>query len=362
MKDDTTFPRNDGVTLAERYLKRLCEKTFLSLWSYAGPFKDMKSGTGVIGKEVCDILVVFENHVIIFSDKDCAFPDTGNLQKDWARWFRRAVADSAKQAWGAERWIRQFPHRLFLDSKCRTPFPFTLPDMKTAKFHLVVVAHDVARRGFEELGGSGSLMILSSLTGIQNHVQPFTFGDLDPSKTYIHVLDDTTLNILLSTLDTISDFVSYLDKKEKLLRSQIRIIHAAGEEELLVTYLKQLNDDKEHDFILPPDATMVTLGEGLWNEFRANPQRLRQVDANKRSYFWDDLIEKFSGHALNGTSFYSYPAGIASTERILRLMARENRLKRRALSEAFLDFVSSTPERVRGVRSLLSGRFIRQSL
>ena len=91
--------RADGITESERYLKRLCERTFLSLWSYPGVYRDQgRSGKGD-GKEVCDLFVVFENHVIIFSDKDCAFPDSGDLTKDWSRWFRKAVKKSADQVW-----------------------------------------------------------------------------------------------------------------------------------------------------------------------------------------------------------------------------------------------------------------------
>ena len=40
---------------------------------------------------MCDLLVVFELDIFVFSDKHCALPDTGDLRKDWARWFRRAV-------------------------------------------------------------------------------------------------------------------------------------------------------------------------------------------------------------------------------------------------------------------------------
>jgi hypothetical protein len=58
--------RADGVTEAERYLKRLCDRTFLSLWSYPGVYRDQGSGKGTEGKEVCDLLVVFENHIIIW--------------------------------------------------------------------------------------------------------------------------------------------------------------------------------------------------------------------------------------------------------------------------------------------------------
>jgi hypothetical protein len=50
----------EGVTDAERYLAKLCRRSFLSLWSYPGVFRDQGGG-----KEVCDLLVVFDNHIII---------------------------------------------------------------------------------------------------------------------------------------------------------------------------------------------------------------------------------------------------------------------------------------------------------
>jgi hypothetical protein len=53
--------------------------------------------------EIADLLVVFESDVIIFSDKDCEFPDTDDPDLDWARWYRRAIVASARQLWGAER-------------------------------------------------------------------------------------------------------------------------------------------------------------------------------------------------------------------------------------------------------------------
>ena len=82
-----------------------------------------KTGKGGDGKEVCDLLVVFGSHVIIFSDKDCTFPNTGNLAIDWCRWYRKAIEKSADQVYGAERWITKYPDRLFLDRSCTRPFP-----------------------------------------------------------------------------------------------------------------------------------------------------------------------------------------------------------------------------------------------
>jgi hypothetical protein len=101
--------RAHGTTPAERYLQSLCERSFLTLWSYPCVFRDQKSSGRGDGKELCDLLVVFGDDILIFSDKSCAFPDTGNLQLDWSRWFRKAVIKSAEQIWGAERWLSEPP-------------------------------------------------------------------------------------------------------------------------------------------------------------------------------------------------------------------------------------------------------------
>ena len=57
---------------------------------------------------------------------------------------------------------------------------------------------------------------------------PFAVGIINPAKGYIHVFDDVTLNIVLSELDTITDFVKYLRKKEGLIASG-KLAFAAGE-------------------------------------------------------------------------------------------------------------------------------------
>ncbi len=88
---------------AEEFVFNVCKNSFLSLWSYANPqAKD--------GKELCDILVVCEPHIIIFSVKEIKVSDTGDVTTDWERWNRRAVEKSAKQTYGAERWLRSASH------------------------------------------------------------------------------------------------------------------------------------------------------------------------------------------------------------------------------------------------------------
>ncbi len=348
MNEHLKIPRSEGVTDAERYLKKLCDRSFLSMWSYTGIFNDR--GTG---QEVCDLLVVFDNHIIIFSDKDCEFPNTGNTELDWKRWYKKAIKKSADQVYGAERWIINYPSRLFLDQTCKIPFPIDLPSSDRAKIHRIIVAHSASAKCAEILGGSGSLMINTEVVG---DAQPFTIGKFDSSKGYIHVFDDTTLDILLDKLDTISDFVAYLEKKEIFLTRKTTII-SAGEEELLSLHLKDLNKDDEHDFIFKEDINNLTVlflnDEGSWINFSKSSERKAQVEANKISYFWDWLIENFTKHFREGTSYYNNHEDIKNQEMVLRLLAKENRTRRRFLSNAFWEFVDTINPVLKGSRTII---------
>jgi SEC-C motif len=334
----------EGTTSAERYLARLCRKSFLSMWSYPSVFREQgrRGGKGD-GKELCDLLVVFENHIIIFSDKDCKFDDAAGLEVAWGRWYKKAVRDSARQVWGAERWIKNFPHLLFLDRQCTFPFPINFPDPSKAVFHRIVVAHDASRASKNVLGGSGSLIVQSDLVGDDHFHMPFFIGQVDPAKGYVHVLDDTTLRILMETLDTITDFTAYLEKKERFLTGQMTV-HAVGEEELLAVYLSKMNSGSEHDFTLPTNQQFdhVSFGEGHWDEFISNPQRVAQAESNRISYSWDELIEKFAFHAMTGTQYFTSGRPLREQEPIFRFMAREGRTHRRMLAIALHEILGTT--------------------
>ena len=80
----TPIQKSTGTTSSERLLACLSEKTFLGLWSYPNLYRDQGAG-GRDGKEVCDLLVVCVNDVVVFSDKYCEFPDSGDLKRDWNR-------------------------------------------------------------------------------------------------------------------------------------------------------------------------------------------------------------------------------------------------------------------------------------
>jgi hypothetical protein len=355
--------RPDGTTNAERYLKTLGDRTFLSLWGHAEIYRDEgRGGRGGHGKEVCDLLVVFDNHIIIFSDKDCKYPETDDSLLNWSRWYRRAIENSARQVRGAEKWIREYPNLLFLDRACTQPFPIKLPDPEKAVFHRILVAHGAAPCCRRDLGGSGSLMIVPTIVGRMHYdpeaefppfnpfgVRPFAIGRVDSTKGYIHVLDDTSLSIVMQTRDTITDFVDYLSKKEALIESG-RLLFASGEEDLLAYYLKETNEAGEHDFILPSGQCVLSVQEGTWEHFNQSPGRKGQIEADRISYVWDREIEKSAGHFFGGTYHHGSHLTYADVERLLRFFARESRVRRRFLAQALVELVEKGVEAERTTR------------
>ena len=247
--------RGGGTTASERYLAQLADRTFLNLWSYPNVFIDKKSGGKGDGKELCDLLIICGDDVLIFSDKTISWPGGDDVDLAWRRWFKRAVLKSFNQIRGAERWIDQFPERIFLDRQCTKLLPLKIPPKERRQVHGIVVAlgsGQASKDFFRE--GSGSLMIVPKLAGKDHidpkaaHYSPFAIGELDPHGSFVHVLDDLTLEIIMGELDTVTDFTSYLRKKEKFIRSG-HLIAAHGEEDLLAQYLKQMNRSGEHDFV-----------------------------------------------------------------------------------------------------------------
>src|ERR1700680_460504 len=112
--------RGIGFTPTERNLAALADKIFLNLWTYPNLFK-------TDGKELCDVLVVCGEDVLIFSDKNIGWPKGNEVGLSWSRWYRRAVDESVAQINGAARYLREHPDKLFLDASSKEKFPLSLP-------------------------------------------------------------------------------------------------------------------------------------------------------------------------------------------------------------------------------------------
>lgn len=211
-----------GVTEGERYLAKLANSTFVGMWSYPGVYRDEGVSKNGVGQETADLLVVFDNTVIIFSEKDISFNRDVDIKVAWPRWCRKAIYESIGQLRGSEAFIRKFPNRLFLDKKCKEPFPLDISS-SSLQVHLVAVTRNSAvpcKQYFDSVkpGSSQSLAFQFGLSKEDVLSHPFFITDFDPQKTFVHVLDDYTLDLLMEELDTVTDFVHYLQEKESAIR------------------------------------------------------------------------------------------------------------------------------------------------
>lgn len=345
--------KSNGLTDSERHLAALAENTFLNLWSYPNPYREQRinAATKGDGKELCDLLVICDPHVLIFSEKNIKWQDKP-IEVAWPRWYRSAIEDAAKQLRGAERWIDGFPDKIFVDKACTVPLPLSFPPLERRRVHRIVVANGAAAacRTFFA-GGTGSLVIMPELKG-QDHVAmasgnashfPFAIGDIDPERDFVHVLDEATLGVVLGELDTITDLTRYLDRRAEFIRSG-NLALAHGEEDLLAYYSVRADANGQHHFPPPGKGTWafhgpLRLDGSHYTALTNDPRYLAKKEADRVSYAWDALIEQFTKHMLDGTSLV--PPGqdysLSRSEQAFRVMAQEQRVARRNLGEAFLD-------------------------
>lgn len=326
----------EGVNESERYLVRLCRRSFLSLWSHANLHtdQDMRDGRGS-AKEFADVLVVFGNDVVIFSDKDVAFQEEKPVDLAWSRWYKRAIAESAKQLHGAMSWLQRFPNRVFLDSQCTRPLPVGIPENAQARVHLVAVARGSFKAGTKHFQGSlGTLQIDTSVLARAHEQSLFTVGNVTPAKAFVHVFDEFALNVVMTEMDTVTDFIDYLTDREALLTSPSMVVHATGEEQLVAAYLT--NGDPKGRGFLPPSTRgknfdSVFFDESHFEGLHKRPEYLAKKQLDRPSYAWDEIVERFIQMGSPQITAPDLQQPNHETEQALRLLAAESRFRRRIL-------------------------------
>jgi hypothetical protein len=262
----------------EEFVGELAEKTFLIDWCFPNPRLPN-------GKELCDLLIIFEGTVIIWQVKNTKLRNDGSMDL-------KAIDKNLRQLAGARRQVLEL----------RTP---------------IEIAN--ARRQPETLDPDEieEVFLVSAMVGASPEIlgAPTEIGNLK-----CHVLTRDTVEILLNELDTISDFLAYLREKERVLPSIMSLLLEGGEKELLAHYI--LN---ERSLAALEGYSAVYIGEGSWEGLQQRPEYLAKKKADNMSYGWDSLID--SVHLGEHPQY----------ERIAREMAKLNRFDRRYLSQSFYD-------------------------
>lgn len=325
--------KSKGITAGEKKVAQICEKSFLSLWSYPNLFYKTN-------KELCDVLIVFGDIVFLISEKTSEFkPEDKDLAIEWGRFKRNIIEKSYRQLYGAEKWLKSFPTKIYMDAACTKPFPLNIS--KNTKFIKISVIN-----GLDKIN---KIRDSAEETGIEipADMQLLTMR----IDNYIHLLDDYTFPILFEQLDTASDLISYFIKKENLLQSG-KLLFIPPESDLLVMFLSNFdNDTGEHCFIPNYerfDTIVIDNPEDPYTFFSRREDVKRQGLANRNSYLWDSIVENYN-HTLMDDKLIG-DVSFEDKVKISRIMSQENRYFRRILSEKLLagysTFKSSIERRV----------------
>lgn len=261
---------------AEEFVQAVAQKTFLTDWCYMNPDREQ-------GKELCDLLVIFDDVAIIFQIKDLKLKAGGTLnRKGWDK--------NLRQLSGALRFLTRLSQPLVLGNPRRGSEAFDAASIK--KYHLVSV-----------LTGEDP----PALSLFEQH-----------GNNAIHVFNRDGIEVALRELDTMADFAGYLDARESIPTARLMVM--GGEEELLAWYLsknRSFGDMKTADFVL--------LDGSLWESFFKSKEYKGKKEADYISYGWDDMIDK------------AHASGAPEYERVARELARPSRFERRILAEAFME-------------------------
>jgi len=264
---------------AEAVLHDLAENTFLKDWCYPNP-------TLHDGKELCDLLIAFDDIAIIWQVKDVKLKDGHIKKSDFDK--------NLKQVSGAYR-------QLF---ELKTEIELSNP-----------------RRGKELFDPNkiNDIYLISAFLGDS----PFSLTSMTKVKSrFVHTFTRDFTQIALNELDTITDFTKYLRDIEEFHKKVKSVIVDGGEDELLGYYIK--NGRNFEDLVKKP-VDVICIGGGNWDDIINRPEYEAKKMADRISYFWDYLIDIC--HTGDNPEY----------EFIARELAKLNRFERRNMATAFIE-------------------------
>lgn len=307
----------------ENFVNEIAYKSFFKYWCYPGP--KYENGDK---KEICDLLIVFNDICIIFSVKNYEFK--GNH----LRYFNNTIEKAVRQLNGAYK-------TLFKKDKVEIKHP----DRDIEEF-----PKNQITKIFKIIINLGEGVDFYDITRTQNH------------SDFITIFDKETFQTVAEELNTVPDFIDYLEKRELLFKNKVvqvispdlpkdlnendlrhlnenieNSIKIIGTEKDLLAYFftnvrsfpKAITDNSEKDY-------MVIDIEGAWEIFKNSPNAIKKEFADSSSYFVDNLV-------MNEILCREEP----NMEEIAKELLSLNRLKRRAVGisfEEFFDDIRNAPE------------------
>jgi hypothetical protein len=306
---------DDKGTIGEHFVNELAYNSFLKFWCYPSP--KFENGNK---KEICDLLILFNSVTIIISVKNYEFK--GNH----FRYFNNTIEKAVKQLHGASR-------ILFGTSEVHIKHPDknieVFPKNQIKKIFRIVI----------NLGEGAKF---------------YPFNQATKNDDYVTLFDKDSFETIICELDTIPDFIDYLEKREEIFKNRTTIILPGEEFDFPIETQKEffeLRDKINSDFVLISGSEKDLLShffknkrnfpnflkkdsngsyliiDGDWEEFVATKQVKNKTQADKVSYFIDQFVQNELLINMN-----------PMRENLAKALLSFDRLSRRTISKNYFDF------------------------
>ena len=228
--------------IGENFVNQLAFNTYLDYWCYPNP--KYENGDK---KEICDLLIIFNNICIIFSVKNYDFK--GNHK----RFFNNTIEKAVKQISGAYK-------TLFKNEKVIITHPYKKE---------VVFPKDDINKVFR--------VVINLGEGTQFYNLERTTNNSD----FINILDKETFITILDELNTIPDLIDYLEKRELFFKGKDVRVLTSPDDEFNVIGLHDCSElfksNSEKDFIMISGTE-----KDLLSYFLKNTRNFPDVLTNKQ--------------------------------------------------------------------------------
>lgn len=307
--------------IGEQFVNDVICNSFMEYWCYPSP-RDEKGDK----KEICDLLVLFENIVLIISVKNYEFKENHD------RYFRKTIDKAVKQIYGAER-------KLFFNQR------------------EIYIKHP--KKEVEKFNNGNFDKIFRIIVNLGENSKFYPFNRETPNEKFITIFDKEAFQAILQELDTIPDFIEYLTKREELfinknvvvlpsrendfsVKDGLQLYHYINNNLNLIKKSIVLLSGTEHDLLAHylknkrsfPDSLNSTeynwaymALDGSWETFISDARVIQKKESDKQSYFIDDLVKR---EILSTES--------STFEELAKELLSFDRLTRRLISISFFRF------------------------
>lgn len=178
--------------VGEEAVLSIASSTYLKYWCYPDPKDELGNG-----KQICDLLILFRNVAIIIEIKNYEFK--GNYE----RYFNNTLKKAISQINGAER--KLFKSNLNLSIK-----------------HYL--------KGVLNFDCTNYTKIQRLIVNLSTEPLFYPGGELTNSSEFVHIFNWFGFLKVVQELDTIPDFIKYLETRENTFKEK-QLVIAQGEEE-----------------------------------------------------------------------------------------------------------------------------------